>query len=97
MLCTIYCKSYILWKGSRGLAECSKCRLCGQQRETVEHLLPGCKVLANSEYLTRHNRAFWSEEAWMVFLIYSKILRSLRFFMENSIPLKHEKFIEHLI
>ena len=27
------------WKASRGLAECSKYRLCGQQRETVEHLL----------------------------------------------------------
>ena len=45
------------WKASRGLAECSKCRLFGQQRETVEHLLAGCKVLANSEYLTRYNRA----------------------------------------
>ena len=45
------------WKASRRFAKCSKCRLCGQQRETVEHLLAGCKVLANSEYLTRHNRA----------------------------------------
>ena len=45
------------WKASRGLAKCSKCRLCGQKRETVEHLLAGCKVLASSEYLTRHNRA----------------------------------------
>ena len=44
------------WKTSRGLAKCSKCRLCGQQRATVEHLLARCKVLANSEYLTRHNR-----------------------------------------
>ena len=42
------------WKVLRGLAKCSKCRLCDQQRETVEHLLAGCKVLANSEYLTRH-------------------------------------------
>ena len=39
------------------LAECSKCRLCGQKRETVEYLFAGCKVLVNSEYLTRHNRA----------------------------------------
>ena len=45
------------WKVSRGLAECSKCRLCGQQRKTVKYLLAGCKVLANSKYLTRHNRA----------------------------------------
>ena len=36
------------WKASRGLDKCSKCRLCGQQREKVEHLLTGCKVLANS-------------------------------------------------
>ena len=56
------------WKASRGLAKCSKCRLCGQQRETVEHLLAGCKVLENSEYLTRHNRALmilaisWAKE-----------------------------------
>ena len=26
------------WKASRGLAECSQCRLCSQQKETVEHL-----------------------------------------------------------
>ena len=45
------------WKASRGLTKCSKCRLCGQQREMIEHLLAGCKVLTNSEYLTRHNRA----------------------------------------
>ena len=43
------------WKASSGLAKCSKCRLCGQQKETIEHLLAGCKVLANSEYLNRHN------------------------------------------
>ena len=38
-------------KASRGLAECSKCRLCGQQRETGEHLLAGCKVLENNKYI----------------------------------------------
>ena len=43
------------WKASSGLAKCSKCRLCGQQKETIEHLLAECKVLANSKYLTRHN------------------------------------------
>ena len=56
------------WKASRGLTKCSKCRLCGPQRETIEHLLAGCKVLANSGYLTRHNRALmilaisWTKE-----------------------------------
>ena len=32
-------------------------RLRAEQKETVEHLLAGCKVLANSEHLARHNRA----------------------------------------
>ena len=56
------------WKASRGLADCSKYRLCGQHRETVEYLLAGCKVLANTEYLTRHNTALmilaisWAKE-----------------------------------
>ena len=27
-----------------------------KQNETVEHLFAGCKVLAKSKYLTRHNR-----------------------------------------
>ena len=38
------------WKASRGLAECSKYRLCHQQKKTVEH------ILLDSEYLTKHNR-----------------------------------------
>ena len=42
--------------------------MCGQQKETVEHLLAECKVLANSEYLTRHDIALtilaisWAKE-----------------------------------
>ena len=44
-------------KVTRGLSECNKCRLCADQKERVGHLLAGCKVLANSEYLARHNRA----------------------------------------
>ena len=45
------------WKEFKGLTENSQCRLCKEQRETVQHLLAGCKILANSEYLARHNRA----------------------------------------
>ena len=57
-----------LYKGSRGLAECSKCSLCAQQTKMVEHVLAGCKLLANREYLTRHNRTLmilailWAKE-----------------------------------
>ena len=41
---------------------------CKEQRETVQHLLAGCKMLASSEYLARHNRALmvmavaWAKE-----------------------------------
>ena len=41
------------WKVTRGLIEDGKCRLCREQKERVEHLLAGCKKIANSEYLTR--------------------------------------------
>ena len=53
------------WKVTRGLIEDGKCRLCREQKEMVEHLLAGCKKIANSEYLTRHNRALMvMEVAW---------------------------------
>ena len=45
------------WKEVRGLPENSQCRLCKEKRETVQYLLAGCKILASSEYLVRHNRA----------------------------------------
>ena len=41
----------------RGLADEDKCRLCGAFRETVQHLLAGCKKLAGSEYVRRHDTA----------------------------------------
>ena len=56
------------WKAARGLIEDGRCRVYQEQVETVEHLVAGCKVLANTEYLTRHNRAMmimavaWAKE-----------------------------------
>ena len=56
------------WKAVRGLVEDGRCRVCNEQSETVEHLVAGCKVLADSEYLLRHNRALmilaveWAKE-----------------------------------
>ena len=40
-----------VWKVSTGLI-CAddKCRLCGEHRETVDHLLAGCKMLAGNDY-----------------------------------------------
>ena len=47
-----------VWKVLRGInAGDDKCRLCGKYRETVQHLLSGCTVLAQQEYLSRHNAA----------------------------------------
>ena len=43
------------WKKIRGLIEDDKCRLCGEHRETIQHLLSGCKKLAGSEYVNCHN------------------------------------------
>ena len=46
--------------------------LCREQKEMVEHLLAGCTKIANSEYLTRHNRALmvmavaWAKEYHLV-------------------------------
>ena len=57
-----------VWKEVRGLTENSPCRLCKEQPETVQNLLAGCKMLASSEYLARHNRALmamavaWTKE-----------------------------------
>ena len=36
------------------IIEDGKCRVCHGQNETVEHLVAGCSVLSNSEYLARH-------------------------------------------
>ena len=56
------------WKEVGGLIENSQCRLCKEQQEALQHLLAGCKMLASSEYLERHNRALmvmavaWAKE-----------------------------------
>ena len=60
------------WKQTRGLMEDERCRVCFQHSETVEHLVAGCQKLANSEYLSRHNRALrilaaaWAKEHGLI-------------------------------
>jgi hypothetical protein len=34
----------------------SKCRLCKQYEETIDHLASGCPILAKNEYLMRHDK-----------------------------------------
>lgn len=49
-----------------------RCRVCHEQEELIEHLVAGCKVLENSGYLSRHNRALmimavaWAKEYELV-------------------------------
>ncbi|XP_068739641.1 uncharacterized protein [Montipora capricornis] len=43
------------WKKTRGLVDDDKCRLCGEHRGTVQHLLSGCKKLGGSEYAKRYD------------------------------------------
>ena len=57
-----------LWKAARGLVQDGRCKVCHERDETIQHLVAGCKVLAKSEYLSRHNRALiimavaWAKE-----------------------------------
>ena len=46
----------ILWKATRELVQDGRCIVCHERDETIEHLVTGCKVLANRKYLSRHNR-----------------------------------------
>ena len=48
---TNYFKNKILKKDIE-----SKCWLCKQHEETVEHLTSGCPILAKNEYLMIHNK-----------------------------------------
>ena len=34
----------------------TKCRLCGEQSETIHHIVSGCKMLAANQYTFRHNQ-----------------------------------------
>ena len=34
----------------------SKCQLCKQHEETIDHLNSGCPILAKNEYLMRHDK-----------------------------------------
>ena len=46
-----------VWKEARALTENIQCKMFKKQREKVQHLLAGCKMLVSSEYLAIYNRA----------------------------------------
>ena len=54
-----------LWKAARRLVQDEHSRVCHERNETIDHIVAGCKVLANSEYLSRHDRTLMiMEVAW---------------------------------
>jgi nitrate reductase cytochrome c-type subunit len=34
----------------------SKCRLCHQLDETIDHIIPACPILAKEHYVKRHDK-----------------------------------------
>jgi hypothetical protein len=48
---TNYFKNKILNEGSD-----TKCRLCKQHKETMDHITLGCPILAKKVYIMRHNK-----------------------------------------
>ena len=54
-----------------------RCRLCGNDPESVSHILTGCSALAQTKYLERHNHA--------LNILFFEVLRSLNI-TEKSLP-----------
>ena len=50
-LATNYVRTKI-WKTHNN----TKCRLCKVQNETISHIVSGCKMLAGTQYMYRHNQ-----------------------------------------
>ena len=47
----------MILESSERMVQDGRCRVCHERDETIEHLVAGCKFLANSEYFLRHNEA----------------------------------------
>ena len=45
------------WKKLRGIGQVDICRLCGEQKGTLQHLLSGCKKLTVTDYIKRRDNA----------------------------------------
>ena len=54
----------------------SKCRLCGDKDETINHIISECSKLAQKEYKTRHD--------WMNKLIHREMCKKFKFDQTNK-------------
>ncbi|KAL1448095.1 hypothetical protein WDU94_012293 [Cyamophila willieti] len=66
-----------------------KCRLCKEKSETIEHVIGSCKILANTEYLNRHNQ--------VAKIIYSKLIiqNKIKDYVEPYYKLNPEPVLEN--
>ena len=57
-----------------------KCRVCDKQTESIDHLVPGCPMLAPKEYLNQHERLgqyiYWCMKAIGGNINYQKSLKT---------------------
>ena len=54
----------------------SKCRLCGDRDETINHIISECSKLAQKEYKTRHE--------WVGKVIYEEMFKKFKFDHTNK-------------
>ena len=54
----------------------SKCRLCGDRDETINHIISECSKLARKEYKTRHD--------WVAKVIHWEMYKKLKFDHANK-------------
>ena len=54
----------------------SKCRLCGDRDETINHIISECSILAQKEYKARHN--------WIGKVIHWEMCKNLKFDIQTN-------------
>ena len=57
----------------------SKCRLCGDRDETINHIISECSILAQKEYKARHD--------WVGKVIHWEMCKKFKFDHTKSDPL----------
>ena len=81
----------------------SKCRLCKQHEETIDHLPSGCPILAKNKYLMRHEKFLISsfrrvQNVLFVFfwVIPRRLIIRRRGITQKKTNNRHDKVCTHL-
>jgi hypothetical protein len=59
-----------------------ECRKCGENGETIEHVISGCRTMANEEYIKRHNN--------VAKIIHKKLASEYQLIKEKVATFKYE-------